>query len=232
MPVIMKFLLNILIFCTFIKIAFAQKHLTASIIENDINIDGNLSESEWSKAANADSFIQIEPKHGEQALNQTQVKVMCNSNYIYFGGVCHYKNNNERIRVQNLDRDFDYNESDVIGIILDLFNDKRNATAFFINPLGAQRDETVVDEKIENLNWDAKWYDATKVYDYGWTFEIAIPWSSLRYSPNTDSLGINFVRLDRKSNELSAWVLYPRTYSMFRLTNEGILNGVKDPPPG
>ena len=219
------------LFCFFPGLILSQNHLTAVAVETSLDIDGNINEKEWLEADSADNFIQIEPDNGEAAECKTIGRVLYNSEFLFIGGTCYFKKSDEEIRVLDLKRDFIFSESDGFGVILDLFSDKRNATAFFINPLGVQRDEMVFDEKIFDQNWDTKWYAETNIRNFGWTFEIAIPWSSIRYSPNADSFGINFVRLGRKSNELSAWVPFPRTYTIFRLEYEGILKGIQPPLP-
>ena len=209
----------------------AQNIVTASLTTNNITVDGKLTEKSWNEAEKVENFIQVEPDPGKPAVNRTKVQVIYNSDFLYFGGICYVHNNGEGIRVPDLKRDFVVAESDAFGIILDLLNDKRNATAFFINPLAVQRDEMVFNETASDENWNTKWFTETQMYDSCWTFEIAIPWSSIRYLPETTNIGINFIRLDRSSNELSAWVPYPRTFSMFRLQYSGILKGINPPMP-
>ena len=209
----------------------AQNIVRASIAVKEITVDGKLTEKSWHEAEKVENFIQVEPDPGKPAVNRTRVEVLYNSDFLYFGGICYVHNNGEEIRVPDLKRDFVVAESDAFGIILDLLNDKRNATAFFINPLAVQRDEMVFNETVSDVNWNTKWFAETQICDTCWIFEIAIPWSSIRYLPGTKSIGMNFVRLDRTSNELSAWIPYPRTFSMFRLQYSGVLQGIKPPNP-
>ena len=210
----------------------AQSTITAEYVTGEIKIDGELTENAWNTTEKINNLTQVEPNPGMPSLNRTEVQILRNSDFLYFGGTCYLQNRGEGIRVPDLKRDFNVSESDAFGIILDLLNDKRNATAFFINPLAVQRDEMVFSESVSDENWNTKWSAATRVYDSCWTFEIAIPWSSIRYMPSTDSFGINFIRIDRTTNELSAWVPYPRTFSMFRLQYSGVLKGINPPPPG
>jgi len=213
------------------EILFSQNVLTAKLVQSNLDIDGKLDEKEWVNADSINNLVQIEPDNGRLSEFPTVVKVLYNSEFLFIGGKCYFNGKENSVRVPDFKRDFVFEESDGFGVILDLFNDKRNATAFFVNPLGVQRDEMVFDEKIVDENWNTKWYAETTVKNSCWTFEIAIPWSSIRYSQDADSFGINFIRLDRKSNELSAWVPFPRTYTMFRLDYEGTLNGIKTPSP-
>ena len=208
---------------------FPQPHFNSKQAENKIIIDGIINESSWLHADSISNFIQVEPDFGKPAEHKTVIRILYDSDFFYISGTCYKKNEDEDVRVSDLKRDFVFEDSDGFGVILDLLNDKRNATAFFINPMGAQRDVMVFDEKIIDENWNTKWYSATQIKSISWTFEIAISWSSVRYSPGTDSIGANFVRLDRESNELSAWVPYPRTFTMFRLNYAGVISGLKFP---
>ena len=219
-----------ILFCCFsFECIFPQPHFYSMQAEDKIIVDGIINESSWFQADSISNFIQVEPDFGKPADHKTVIRVLYNSEFLYVGGICYKKDKEESIRISDLKRDFVFEDSDGFGIILDLLNDRRNGTAFFINPLGAQRDVMVFDEKIIDENWDTKWYSETQINSISWTFEIAIPWSSLRYSPDTDSIGANFVRIARESNELSAWVPYPRTYTMFRLNYAGVINGLKFP---
>jgi Domain of unknown function (DUF5916)/Carbohydrate family 9 binding domain-like len=229
---VVRFLSFIFLFCPFSSgCIFSQPHFNSKQVEDKIIIDGIINELSWLQADSISNFIQVEPDFGKPAEHKTIIRILYDSDFLYISGTCYKKDKDEDVRVSDLKRDFVFEDSDGSGIILDLLNDKRNATAFFINPMGAQRDVMVFDEKIIDENWNTKWYSATQINSISWTFEIAIPWSSLRYSPNTDSIGANFVRLDRKSNELSAWVPYPRTFTMFRLNYAGVIGGLKFPEP-
>ncbi len=208
---------------------YPQYQVFAKQAQDRMNIDGALDEFSWNFADSISNLTQIEPNAGKPAEYKSLIRILYDSEFLFIGGICYSKKRGNPLRVSDFKRDFIFEESDGFGIILDLFNDRRNAAAFFINPLSAQRDLMVFDEKIIDENWNTKWYAATNINESGWIFEIAIPWSSIRYSSSTDSFGVNFIRLDRNSNELSAWVPYPRTYSMFRLNYGGHLFGIKTP---
>lgn len=226
----MKYVWIFFVFGVFFPfILSAQSSLTAEYTAGHIEIDGKLIEKSWETAEKIHNLTQVEPYPGQPAVNSTEVQVIYNSEFLYFGGTCYFKNRGQGIRVPDLKRDFVVEESDAFGIILDLMNDKRNATAFFINPMAVQRDEMMNNETVSDANWDTKWFAETQIYDSCWTFEIAVPWSSIRYMTGTESIGINFIRLDRATNELSAWVQYPRTFSMFSLRYSGVLTGISPP---
>jgi hypothetical protein len=79
--------------------------------------------------------------------------------------------------------------SDWFIIILDTYNDKKNAVMFATTPdglrfdAGIQRDAVVSqpDEMPMNLNWNTFWDVLTKRDSKGWSTEMRIPLSSLRF---------------------------------------------------
>ncbi len=205
--------------------------LDACKIEKKIIVDGVLDESFWEQAAFTQAFVQVEPNQGSIAKFKTTVKVVYNSKNIYIGVICIDSLGKNGIRAPNLRRDFDFKNHDVFGLTLDPFLDERNSQAFEINPFGAQRDLLVTDGSNENLDWNAIWNVRAKFNDTGWSAEIEIPWSTLRYPKDNKEWGVNFYRLARRSNELSVWSSVPRTFPVTRMDYAGILKGLNPPPP-
>ncbi|WP_250632998.1 carbohydrate binding family 9 domain-containing protein [Rhodoflexus caldus] len=211
-----------------------RRRVAAVHIAQDLKIDGYLDEPAWQQAAAAKSFVQVEPLQGQPAGFDTEVRVLYNHYYLYFGIFCRDSVGKKAIRVPDLRRDFDDEEQDVVGVVIDGFNDKRNAMAFMVNPYGSQRDLLAFDDMMFDEDWDGRWKVRTHRLDSGWTAEFAIPWHTLRYPKAADGeyvWGINFVRNRRASNELTAWSPYPRAFSVFRMEYAGELTGIRPPPP-
>lgn len=76
-----------------------------------------------------------------------------------------------------MQRDFSFDENDLFGIAIDGLLDKRNAAAFQTNPYGAQRELLISDGSNFNREWISLWSVKTKIHDWGWTAEFAIPGS-------------------------------------------------------
>jgi hypothetical protein len=86
------------------------------------------------------------------------------------------------IRAYLRDRDTAYND-DFVGVVLDTFNDQRRAFEFFVNPFGVQMDLIQDDvSRNESDAWDAIWDSAGEINRQGFTVEMAIPFSQLRFS--------------------------------------------------
>lgn len=196
-----------------------------------VTIDGRLDEAAWQRAAPAENFVQAEPRQGAPASMGTEVRVLFDEQHLYVGVFCRDTTGREGLRVPDLQRDFDYFQHDLFGVSLDPFRDGRNSVAFQVNPRGAQRDLQVLDGSIFNRDWDAVWKVRTTVSDSGWTAEIALPWSTLRYPRGGGSWGINFVRTLRRAGEISGWSAWPRVYTPYQMAYAGRLEGVEPPPP-
>lgn len=200
-----------------------------------IALDGRLDEPDWQRAAPARGFLQVDPRSGEPATRDTEVRVLFDGAALYLGVTCFDKAGLAGVRVPDLRRDFDEAEHDLFGVSFDPFLDGRTAQAFLVNPWGAQRDLLVADDSNEDIDWDAPWSVRTEVGASGWTAEIAIPWSTLRYPPGSGeesgAWGIQFVRRVRRIEEVSGWSPWPRGLTPFRMTYAGRIDGLVPPPP-
>lgn len=209
-----------------------EKRAIASVrVDAPIALDGRLDEPAWSTAPAAHGFRQIDPKQGEPATSDTEVRVLYDDANLYIGAICHDPAGKDGVRVPDLRRDFDYYANDLLGISLDPFGDGRTAIAFQVNPFGALRDLQVFDDVLADREWDAVWSARTTRHDDRWIAEIAIPWSTFRYPADARQWGVNFVRIVRRSNELSGWSPWPRAYSPYRMPYAGTLQNVAPPPP-
>ena len=85
-----------------------------------------------------------------------------------------------------------------MGVVFDTFNDERRAFEFFVNPLGVQMDMTQNEMTgEEDDSWDAIWDSAGRITESGYTIEMRLPFSSLRFPPSADGMtwGIDAVRM-------------------------------------
>lgn len=198
----------------------------------EIIIDGILSESTWQTVAVADSFIQIEPQEGQPTQHGTQVRSLFDEKFLYVGALCMDSGATSGIRVQDLRRDFDPANNDLFGVMLDPFHDRRHCVSFQVNRLGALRDLQVFNGHVEDESYDVIWTARVSECPSGWTVEMAIPWRSLRYPSDARLFGLNFIRVVRRANELSAWSPFPRSLTAYRMEFAGHLEGVRPPQPG
>lgn len=194
-----------------------------------ITIDGNLDEAVWRRAITYSDFVQKDPVQGAPATFRTDVRIATDDTALYVAATCYQPRAD--LRVQNLERDFSFDENDLFGIAIDGFRDRRNAVAFQTTPYGNQRDVEVIDGSVFNSDWNARWYVRTRIHEDRWTVEMAIPWRILRYPQDADRFGVIFARNIRKLNENTAAPPVPRAFTIYRMAYQGEIVGTRAPPP-
>jgi hypothetical protein len=210
-----------------------ERRLHAVRITDKVAVDGRLDEPVWTAASRAIEFIQKEPNEGEPASEKTEIRVLYDTDNLYFGVVAKDPEA-AHIIISELKKDFTVDNGDSFQIILDTFHDERNAYQFIINPAGAKWDAQIANEGREvNQSWDGVWYVKSHIVDDGWTAEIAIPFKTLKF-PHTpiQTWGINFQRTIRRRNEESLWAPVPRIYNVQRVSLAGTLEGLEGIEPG
>ncbi|NCW46494.1 MAG: hydrolase, partial [Gemmatimonadaceae bacterium] len=128
-----------------------------------------------------------------------------------------------------LERDFNTGDSDIFGLVLDTFLDRRNSFLFLVNPKGAVRDEqTFNDSRTIVEAWDGISRVKTTQQDSSWTVEMVIPLRTLRFDASRDpqNWGINFIRRVRRVNETSYWAPLERQYRLHRMSKAGTVEGL------
>ena len=193
-----------------------------------ITLDGVLDEPSRSLAPTANGFIQNDPREGEPATFDTEVRVLYDDDALYFG-VFAKDDEPGRIVVNDLKKDFNTGSSDGVRVILDTFHDARNAYEFATNPAGAKWDAQMTNEGQEtNANWDGIWDVETSITETGWYAELRIPVRTLKFSPSElQTWGVNFERKLRRLNEDSYWSPLPRIYDIERVSLAGTVDGMR-----
>lgn len=205
--------------------------IRAERTEAAIHIDGRLDEPAWSRAMVTDGFRTVSPAINAPSAYRTTVRVLFSAEAIFIGATLHDSAGAAGVRVQDMRRDFDTGQNDFFQVVLDPLHDTRSAVSFQVTPYGALRDVQAFDGGDQtNTDWDGVWRARTVRGDSGWSAEIEIPWSSLRYVRDGRAWGVNFARFARRTVELSGAVPWPRQFSSFRMTFAADLAGL-DPPP-
>ena len=210
-----------------------ERRLRAVKITDKITIDGRLDELVWADAPRATEFIQREPDEGQSISERTEVRVLYDTDNIYFGVVA-TDSQAGRVIISELKKDFTVETGDSIQIVLDTFHDERNAYEFIVNAAGAKWDAQIANEGRDvNQSWDGVWFVKTRIGDDGWTAEIAIPFRTLKFPrAPVQTWGMNFQRTIRRRNEESLWAPVPRIYTVQRVSLAGTLEGLEGIEPG
>ena len=160
----------------------------------DLRVDGRLDEEAWLRTPMVSGFVQGEPIEGAPAEEQTEVRVLFDDQALYVGVIL-YEADPGRIGDQLVRRDAE-GQYDYFEISIDPNNDRRTGYLFRVSAAGVQRDVYLYDDTRTDANWDAVWESAVSRRPDGWSVELRIPLSQIRYDPSdaVQSWGINFKR--------------------------------------
>lgn len=210
-------------------------HLVKSIVplktEDPPKIDGRLDEEIWRQAQAATDFRQFEPARGKPASFVTAVHIIYDRENIYFGVNCSDPEP-DRIVARITKREGELRSDDAVSVALDTFNDDQSAYIFFTNILGTQRDGRLSDNgRTFDDTWDAEWQSAGCKTRTGWTVEIAIPFSSLKYKPGKNrTWGLGITRFIPRALEADTWT-GPMEFFQ-RVSQFGAMEGLALPVAG
>ncbi|RNC84006.1 MAG: hypothetical protein ED557_09560 [Balneola sp.] len=180
-----------------------------------IRIDGNLDEEAWNNAVITSDFLNKWPKDEGYAIGQTKAWILYDNEYLYIGAINYQKKEDLVIKSLKRDNSSYHWESDAFTVVLDPYNQKTTGFIFGVNAAGAEVDGIV---SIQNsrtqpdFNWNNTWTSSVKVHDDYWVAELAIPFKSINFDPESDEWGINFVRNDMLRNEYSTWTHVPQGF--------------------
>ncbi|NWG13615.1 MAG: hypothetical protein HXY20_08785 [Acidobacteria bacterium] len=210
----------------------AGRTAVAIHVDQGPRLDGQLTEPLWSRSTPATGFVQREPNNGEPASQQTEVRLVYTDRILFVGARLHDPEAS-RLVASEYRRDAELRADDTFEVYLDTFHDRRNAFYFATNALGTQRDGLVRNEGDDlNWQWDGVWSVACSRDSEGWSVEMAIPFSTLRFrTGSTDDWGVNFGRLVARSREESFWTPISRNFGFFgkwRVSAFGSLQGIRD----
>ena len=167
-------------------------------------IDGILDEAIWASAPIATGFIQMEPDEGAPASERTEARVVYGDDALYVSFRA-FDSRPDEIVAQLARRDQDV-FSDWVIVAIDSYFDKRTAFQFRVNPLGVRVDTYRFDDTSEDDSWDAVWDASARIDDEGWTAELEIPYSQLRFEAGDEmTWGIEFGREIARLDETSLW---------------------------
>ena len=195
-----------------------------------IELDGRLDEAAWSRAVPAADFIQVDPANGQPATEPTEVRIAFDGETLYMGVTCFDSEPDKLIGFQRR-RDQGLGSDDRFMWIIDTFLDGRTGYFFEMNPSGLMAD-ALIGLNGDNRQWDGIWNARARRSEIGWTLEIELPFRTLNFDPNNDAWGINFQRTVRRKNEESIWNGWARNQNLRRMSNAGLVTGIRDVSQG
>jgi len=193
--------------------------------DHSITVDGLMNEAQWGDAQIAADFVQFQPDEGAPASQVTESRVLYGSEALYVF-MRAYDSAADSIASQLTRRDQD-SYSDLLGVVVDSYFDRRTAFHFAVNPRGVKHDIYRFDDTQEDAGWDAVWDVATSTDADGWSAEFRIPYSQLRCrDTEVQTWGINFLRNIARHDETAVWAPVKREDSAI-VSKFGELQGLR-----
>jgi len=181
------------------------KTLPATRTTASIKIDGVPDEAAWKETTPATQFVEWRPNFGAIENNETRTEIflLYDNTSIYIAGIMHEKKDSVSKELVGRDR---VGVNDYVGVIFDTYHDKINGLGFYITPLGEQFDAKYSSTFGEDESWNAVWASEARLVPDGWTFEMRIPYSALRFvSKENQTWGLNITRNRKKIGRQYMW---------------------------
>jgi len=177
--------------------------------DTPIVIDG-IPDSAWEKAQIVDDFHQLRPIEYAEPSEKTVIRVLYDDNFLYVSAEMHYADPST-IVANKMVQDSALRDEDKLRFYINPFNDGRNGYLFEANPNGMRSEAIIQNVTDMNFDWEGIFYTSAQYTDYGWFTEVAVPFKTISFDPNTDTWGISFMRQIKASNELVVWTSYNRS---------------------
>jgi len=176
-----------------------------------ILVDGRLDEAAWQRAEPATDFVQRDPDEGKSATERTEIRVLYDADAIYFGARMFDR---EAAKISRRLTRRDANASgvaDSLFIGIDPHHDHLTGTLLVVTAAGSVLDGALFNDSGEDDSWDGVWEAAVAIDERGWTAEVRIPFSQLRFSAaDHQTWGLNFARIVTRTNEEDWWAPSPK----------------------
>lgn len=173
-----------------------------------ITINGILDEPAWQSAPVITNLVQSDQHEGEAATERTEVRVLYDDDALYVGAWM-YDSHPDSIVARMCRRD-DSIASDRFMFFVDPLHDRRSGYYFSVSASGVLTDGTLFNDSWDDNSWDGVWQAKVHRDKQGWTAELRIPFSQMRFRHDARTVwGINFRREIARRTERD-WLWYPR----------------------
>ena len=145
-----------------------------------IAVDGVLDEAVWRQGVRVSRFTQRDPIEGAQPSESTVVYIAYDDAALYVAARL-YDAHPDSI-VARLGRRDAQLDSDRFTVFIDPYHDRRSGFYFGVNAAGTLYDGTLYNDDWDDASWDGVWEGRARVDSLGWTVELRIPDSQLRFN--------------------------------------------------
>src|SRR5690242_12803602 len=190
---------------TAVPAALAVRRSTA------ISLDAKLDEDAWKSATPITDFRQIDPDEGQPASQRTEVRFLFDEDALYIGAKMYDLEGGNGVVTRLVRRDGSF-DSDFFELVIDAYHDHLSRAFFDLNPSGSKNDYIGIGTSCCDNSWDPVWEAATSIDAEGWTAEIRIPFSQLRFSRGSvQTWGLQVRRFIKRRDEQDQWAFWGKT---------------------
>ena len=176
--------------------------------DNAIEVDGAATDAAWQSAHWYEDFVQRDPKEGAAPSERTRMAVVYDSHSIYI--FIRAEDREANLVFASLTRRDRPSPSDWVEVWLAPQGDRRSGYRFAVNARGVQMDARLGEGgETQDFDWNGVWTSKVSRDDNGWSAEIEIPFSELRFDAKS-SWGINVSRRIQRLNEESVLCRTPK----------------------
>ncbi len=191
-----------------------------------------MDEAAWNDAPPIRDFVQKIPIEGAPPSVATEVRILYDDAAIYVGARL-MRPDPQSIRRSVTRRDGD-SDAEVFTVSLDPYHDRRTAYAFSISSGGVRGDAYHAQDSEDSgrePQFDPLWMARVRVDSAGWTAELRIPFSQLRFNKaERQTWGLQLTRYVADKAERLQWVLIPVSAAGYA-SRFGQLEGIEGIPP-
>ena len=194
-----------------------------------IRLDGVLDDKAWDDVQWAGDFLQYQPNEGKAPSQPTSFKILYDDKFLYVAYRCHDSAPDSVVKRMSRRDQF---PGDFVEINIDSYHDLRTAFSFTVSVSGVRGDEFISNNGNNwDDSWNPIWFAKTHTDNKGWTAEIKIPLSQLRFGNEPDKVwGIQVTRRIFRKEERSTWQKIPQNSGVW-VSGFGELHGLKGVRP-
>jgi hypothetical protein len=191
-------------------------------------IDGIIDDASWDVVEWTTDYVEFEPDNGTSPTEQTKMKIVYDAKNLYVAFRCYQKDPATIERRMGRRDDF---PGDWVEVNIDSYGDDRTGFSFTISASGVKGDEFISNNGNFDDSWNPIWYTKTNIDSEGWTAELKIPLSQLRFSAAEEQIwGLQSTRRYFNNEERSTWQPLPASPPGW-VSEFGELRGIKGLTP-
>jgi len=204
--------------------SFSRKQIEIARTTLVPEIDGILDDEIWRQATRISDMHQFLPEDHGEPTESSLFYITYSERYFYLAARL-YDSDPSGISARQLIQGQGMPFDDAFEFILDTFNNGRTGYQFQINPNGIRREGVYENPNSLNRDWTGIWQVESRIDEEGWTAEVAIPFNTLNFDPDTEDWGFTIGRTIARKQEELAWSSFNRQLNP---TTTGIISGIRN----